>query len=134
VIARLPAANAPPTFTPAAGTYDQGVDVTISATSSPATICYTTDGSNPGCQYALEALCDEGARMECTGDTTMTYGGSPIRIEPPAGGGSVVVKAVACSTDLDTSEIASATIRSRLSSSSRAEASRVQRRRGEASA
>ena len=38
---------AAPTFTPAAGTYTAAQSVTISTTTSGATIRYTTDGSTP---------------------------------------------------------------------------------------
>jgi len=41
------AAAAPPTFSPAAGTYTAAQTVTIKTTTSSATIYYTTDGSNP---------------------------------------------------------------------------------------
>ena len=42
-----PAPAATPTFSPVGGTYSSAQSVTISTTTSGATICYTTDGSTP---------------------------------------------------------------------------------------
>jgi Legume lectin domain/Chitobiase/beta-hexosaminidase C-terminal domain/Bacterial lectin len=74
---------APPTFSPAAGTYSSAQTVTISETTTGATVYYTTDGSNP--------------------TTSSTVYSGPITV-----GATETVQAIAAATGLSNSTTASA--------------------------
>lgn len=74
---------ATPAFSPAAGTYDSAQSVTISSTTTSATVCYTTDGSMP----------TETNGTRCTG---------PVRI-----GSTTILKSVAYKTGFAGSPVTS---------------------------
>jgi len=61
---------ATPTFNPGAGTYSSAQTVTISSTTSGATICYTTDGSNPAA--TIPGLCSAGTSLANGGKVTIS--------------------------------------------------------------
>lgn len=75
---------ATPTFTPAAGTYTEAQDVTISCATEGATIYYTTDGTTP--------------------DTLSSIYYTPVSISE-----TTTIKAIAMKEGLDNSSIATAT-------------------------
>lgn len=75
---------ATPTFTPAAGTYTEAQDVTISCATEGATIYYTTDGTTP--------------------DTLSSIYYTPVSISE-----TTTIKAIATKESLDNSNIATAT-------------------------
>lgn len=81
---------ADPTFSPVAGTYTGTQSITISTSTSLATICYTTNGSNP----------TTNGNGTCTGGTTYT---TPVSV--PA---SATIKAIATKNLLTDSNIVSA--------------------------
>src|SRR5215470_6210357 len=61
---------ATPTFNPGTGTYSSAQTVTISSTTSGATICYTTDGSNPAA--TIPGLCSAGSSLANGGEVTIS--------------------------------------------------------------
>lgn len=81
-----PGITAPVAITPAAQTAANPIAIGLSTTTSPSTICYTLDNSAP--------TCSAGA---CTGTAATYSAGSPIPVDAPIGGGTVTVKALACS-------------------------------------
>jgi hypothetical protein len=82
---------ATPTFSPTAGSYSSTQTVTISTVTSPAVLCYTTDGSTP----------TESGNL-CSGGTTSTYS-SPISVAT-----TQTVKAIGTRATYTDSAVASA--------------------------
>jgi nucleoid-associated protein YgaU len=78
------------TFSPAAGSYEASVSVTMSSATSGATIRYTTDGSEPSATAGK------------------VYSG-PVKLEATTQAVTIVVKAIATKTDWAPSKVASAT-------------------------
>src|SRR5215472_7677881 len=81
-----------PTFNPGTGTYSSAQTVTISSTTGGATICYTTDGSNPSA--TTPGLCSAG--------TSLANGGTVIV------GTSETLKAIGTESGLTNSAVGSA--------------------------
>jgi hypothetical protein len=84
-----------PAIKPNSGSYDGGVDVSMSV-ALPSTICYTLDDSAPTC-----------TRGNCTG-TTLTYDGGSVLLRGDAGT-RVDLKAQGCRVVQENSEITTAT-------------------------
>ena len=79
---------ATPTFSPIAGTYGTAQNVTITSATGGATICYTTNGVDPGCTLGL-----------CSGSTTY---GAPVAISADTN-----LKAIGCAIGYSNSAIQS---------------------------
>jgi hypothetical protein len=81
--------TAPPTISPAGGTYAANTTASITTTLSTPTICYTEDGTTP--------LCSPTCLNEGTGCSHgFSYVGTPVAVTKPVGGGIVTFKAAAC--------------------------------------
>jgi hypothetical protein len=65
----VPVTAGTPTFSPAAGTYSSAQTVTISSSTSSATICYTTNGSTPSANTA--GTCSNGTALSNGGSITV---------------------------------------------------------------
>jgi len=81
-----------PTFNPGSGTYGSAQTVTISSTTIGATICYTTDGSNPAA--TTPGLCSAGTSLVNGGTVTINA--------------SVTLKAIGTESGLTNSAVSSA--------------------------
>ena len=75
-----------PTFSPIAGTYGTAQNVTITSATGGATICYTTNGVDPGCTLGI-----------CSGSSTY---GAPVAISAEA-----TLKAMGCAIGFTNSAI-----------------------------
>lgn len=102
-IAKIGAPSAPVAFAPVAGSFNGPVDVALSTTTSPATVCFTLNGTAPTCDPDVSSLpggCivqDGGFQVRGCGTGSSKYdAGSPIHLELSPDGGDVTVKACTC--------------------------------------
>jgi hypothetical protein len=95
-ITQTPGTTAAPQPSPVGGTYRNPVEVGLTSTTNPSTICYTIDGSDPTCNNGV-----------CTGTSATYSSGTRLRFDAPTGGGSVTLKALACSAGNTNSEVVS---------------------------
>jgi hypothetical protein len=84
VLASPPGMTSPVQFSAAGGSYANPVDLLLSTATAGATICYTIDGPSPSCAGGCLA-------------PAVTYTSTPILLDAPPGGGTPVVRAIACS-------------------------------------
>lgn len=90
--------TAPVQATPASGEYNNPVAVGLATTTVGSAVCYTLDGTTPTCQNG-----------SCSGTASTYSAGSPIPVDAPVGGGSLVVKAIACSQGRSSSAVTTST-------------------------
>ncbi len=103
--------SAPTTFSPASGTFDGGVSVTLATATVPSLICYTLDGAVPTCSVSTTpSSCasppSPASPPSCTGYASPYV--APIQLVPPPNGGTVEVRALVC-TQYGRSDITEAT-------------------------
>jgi hypothetical protein len=96
-----PGTTAPVDINTPTGTYNNPVATGLATTSSPATICYTLDGSAPTCNATTAT---------CTGTSATYNAGSPIPVDAPVGGGNSTIKALACKVGNTNSTVTTAVL------------------------
>lgn len=96
--------TSPVSFAPSSGTYDGGVSVALSSATSPIAICFTLDGTAPGCNPVVKLqspTCEASTSptLSCKAPSLPYDAGASVRLVAPADGGTLTVRAVACSVE-----------------------------------